>query len=172
MREKLKTAVARGMDWLIDHLVGKNVHAECEKTVQAIREWNAEIARLKRELSKAENSLRLAGFTDNGGEQWKPPMNKRSGELLLRIFRLEEELEKYRSDSSRHHGVLSEQVKRNIALEDELECERMLREEAERERDRIRFSMHFLLPRAFRGASPEEIQRMTDEIVAAQKEKG
>lgn len=44
-----------------------------------------EVLELRAELNKAVKSLDSAGFIDNGGELWKPPVSKNVGELHARL---------------------------------------------------------------------------------------
>lgn len=45
-------------------------------------------------LARAERALLRAGFVDGGGQEWKPPVNERVGELHQKCFALEAEVER------------------------------------------------------------------------------
>jgi len=47
---------------------------------------------LLRRIDRAERALLRAGFTDNGGQEWKPPVNVEMGELYQKCFSLEAEV--------------------------------------------------------------------------------
>ena len=51
-------------------------------------------------IAKAERSLIAAGYTDQGGEAWKPPLGPSAEPLLGRIAELERQLEDARTEAN------------------------------------------------------------------------
>lgn len=45
-------------------------------------------------VQRAEDTLRQAGYTDHGGQLWKPPLGKNASPLLDRIMELKQQLAK------------------------------------------------------------------------------
>lgn len=69
---------------------------------------DAATAPLLERLSKAERTLELAGYTDAGGELWKPPLGPSASPLLEKIAELERELETVRKDAERYRWLRGE----------------------------------------------------------------
>ena len=63
-----------------------------------------EILRLRAELAKAKRALERAGFVDNGGEEWKPPLGPSASPLLVELDHLRSELAKASAEVQRLHG--------------------------------------------------------------------
>jgi hypothetical protein len=50
---------------------------------------------LTAELAKAKRTLELAGYTDNGGELWKPPLGKSPDQRAARDLAIAEAVARY-----------------------------------------------------------------------------
>jgi len=55
--------------------------------------YNWYVNELRSKLAKAERSLTLGGYVDNGAELWKPPVNKKANELHAQLARCVDALE-------------------------------------------------------------------------------
>lgn len=60
-------------------------------TAEIIWELKAQVEKLTKERDKAVRTLEIAGYTDSGGELWKPPLGPSASPLLQQLAALAEQ---------------------------------------------------------------------------------
>lgn len=84
-----------------DVAAGMDPDVECV-AAQYCDAYEARIAELEAERDKAKRALERAGFTDNGAQEWKPPIGwGDTGTLMRRRLATQDELARVKAESLR-----------------------------------------------------------------------